>query len=356
MKWIIAIASAGIAAAVWAMPAAAQSGSDTCSDILRNGTLQTTQIQDNRYFQQIRASREQRTRRRTEDVETSADVGIPIEGVPFNASGTGNYRTTNASTSDTSRFDWISEDREFSALLSSGDPTIVSAWSRCMDNGPGGLTARFVVHSAKEALLLISWRPGRVGNPTTGFPDAHLRDNIVLPAGVTVMSGQHCLLASNRITEGTCEVNLQLDSATRTLAVSLNTDRGVGAHAYLPQRLRHAVSSRPHIFSASDNAYRSLFREQHTVTVTHTAQLSEALTNEGWRFDPESIGFDVRKTSGGPHHRCHSPLVTDKQAYQITYQYRARTSFEDRDDRNTRLKCLGTPTARLVRDRWIAMD
>jgi hypothetical protein len=351
MKKHVLIAGGAFAIGVCSAPAIAQG--NTCSDVLRNGVLRTTQIQDNRYYQQIRASRNIRTRSSTREFKSAAEVGIPIEGVPMQAKGKGDYRGSDGRTSDLSRFDVITDDHEVSTFLSSGDPDILREWGKCMDTGPGGLFLRFKVNSPREALLNMTWKPGRVGSPT-GYEDAYLTADYDFPEGVVVVGGKECLLASHPL-KGECLVTLQFDSSARPLSVAMNTNRHVGAEAYLPQRLRHAVDFTPYAFTAADRIKRNISpRGSNTTSVSHTVQLSEELTMAGWRFDPQSVRFTVEKTYGGPHHRCLSALITDKLYYQITYQYVARRSNEDSADRNTSLVCVGRPIARLIRDRWVS--
>ena len=337
-------------------PALASERSDQCRDILVDGTLKLSSFKSNQNYQLIEQSRLKTITTENTGQSNSYGAGATVYGVPLS----GEYETTKSDNrsrvTDQSNFRYISSNNEVDTLLSTGDPVIVGAWTKCMTERAGGLAMRFETKNGRDAILFISWIPGRAGT-MQGYRDAKLFRDYHFPPEIEVRSGQDCLLARRSIV-GECQVAIRLPDSLSDLEVSFNTNRGVSANAYLPPRLVYDANNRiPYRFGKSDLIKRTFKRERNPIKVRWTAQLPKTFLDQGWRFDANSAQFVVEKTYGGPHHTCkyRPEKLVSGDSFQITYEYVARTSWEDKDDRNTSLKCEGRPTANLIRHRWLPM-
>jgi hypothetical protein len=219
----------------FASPASADNG---CKDILVSGTMTTTQMRSHTFFLQILAAEfAQKTDEQT-DEKLSHDGSMSWAGIgmggKFNKDDAKRYIQELRSKLDISTV----LNHESSVLLASGDPQIVGAWSKCMQERRG-LSMRFEASSAKSVALILEWYAFPVAPDVS--TDTYLKEDILIPKNkekdIQIVSGKDCLSHENPLRDKIpCTVNLEFTSGETDLLLTANAIHGT-TDAYLPQRL-----------------------------------------------------------------------------------------------------------------------
>jgi hypothetical protein len=207
--------------------------SDSCKDVLADGTMKSTTIKSSTFFSQLLAAdlaqkSDHETDEKLEHDGTMGWAGITMGG-KFTKQDVKRYidelRT---------KFDISTVMRnETSTLLASGDPVIVKAWKDCMQD-KHGLAMWFEAKSPTSAILQILWYAPPT--PTGVSTDTKLKEDIKIPQDITVEYGQDCLKASKPLHDKVpCSVKLLFKSGARDLLLVANSTLAT-ADAYLPPR------------------------------------------------------------------------------------------------------------------------
>ncbi|MYZ49632.1 hypothetical protein [Propylenella binzhouense] len=149
---------AGVVALTLALLAAAEAeaSQDLCKDVLVNGTMAVSSWTNDIFLSQVLQSREltEAERGRATGIQTGMEV--PIEGLPVSGHGNANDRRRYyESAQKFIDFRRLYKDQS-SAMIASGDPTIVGAWRDCMRSSRG-LFVHFEPVSAGTTRLHVEW-------------------------------------------------------------------------------------------------------------------------------------------------------------------------------------------------------
>ena len=334
------------AACVAASPAMAQQG---CSDILRDGTFQSSNYRENSFFKQIIYSRFLSSSFQQSKRDQSLGFGVPVGEIVLG----GNYTEAqfNQKKQDVRRelSNQVVASNEVHTALASGDPTIVNAWTQCMAQAGGQLALRFEAVSPTEAFGEIAWYPGRAGE-FTGVETTVLDEDIYLIEGVTIVQGSACIKAGRVISRNACRFTVKLPDARTTIAVAVNAQHG-SAKAYLPPRLKFVRDVAPYQFNASDRLEEKFQRGQGTPS--RTIQLSAVQIAQGWRLDPKTAAAPIEIVHLGRWvHSCTARPI-EVHFYSLTYSYHGIGVDRNPPDRNTSITCRVNPRIQMVRERWI---
>lgn len=219
----------------FASPASADNG---CKDILVNGTKTTTELRSHTFFLQILAAEFAKKTDEQTDEKLSHDGSMSWAGIvfggKFNKDDVKRYIQELRTKLDISTV----LNHKSSVLLASGDPQIVGAWSKCMQER-SGLSMRFEALSAKAVTLILEWYAYPVAPGVS--TDTKLKEDILIPKDkekdVQVVAGKDCLSAKNVLRDKVpCTVNLEFTSGATDLLLIANAIHGT-TDVYLPQRL-----------------------------------------------------------------------------------------------------------------------
>jgi hypothetical protein len=127
-----------------------------CDSVLRDGVFQSTKINENRYLRTVFAARLATTDKGVAESKRGGGITIPIEGIPIGAEySEEEYKSWQKSL----RASWDIEEivkHDTEILISSGDSTIVKAWSDCM-RSQGGFAVRLVEKDKTNLLLKMTY-------------------------------------------------------------------------------------------------------------------------------------------------------------------------------------------------------
>lgn len=126
--------------------------------------------------------------------------GVPIGEIVLGSNYTEAQYNAKKSEIQSEYFNQVNASREIDIALMSGDDAILEAWTDCMRAKGGGITARFDPVSPTEVFMHVEYfNQGPVNQD-------RLREDVVLPAGVTVVAGRDCLKKKNAMTTA-CRVS-----------------------------------------------------------------------------------------------------------------------------------------------------
>lgn len=330
--------------------ASAQSA-DRCSDVLRDGTFQTSSYRENSYFQQIIWSRFLSSSFQQSKTDRALGFGVPVGEIVLG--GDYNEATFNQKKADIRRemSSTVTAANEIDVALASGDQAIVGAWSQCMSQRGGYVSLRMTPISATQAFAAISWSPGLAGSHT-GVEATTLEEDFQLPEGMTFSAGAQCFRAGRVLRANPCRATINLPSAKSDLALSVNAEHG-SAEAYLPPRMVLIRETRPFIVQPAHRLNRTAFREEKRVAgeITLTTEEIEA----GWRLNPASASVRVEIINEGHWvHDCNQPKW-EADLYSFRYDYRMFASQRNSPERNISIHCQVHPSINMSRDRWVAL-
>lgn len=332
------------AALLFATNAFAQAPNDRCADVLRDGTFQWSQVKDNSYFQQIVWSRFLRSTFESSKTDRGGGFGIPVGEIVLG----GNYSEAQYNAKkqqiQSEYFNQVTSSREIDVALSSGDPEIVGAWSRCMSERSGGLSIRFDPVSATDVFLILEYRIQGSQSYDT------LDQAIALPAGVQVVDGAQCLQRRRRINAGNpCTATLRFASALTTAAVVVN-GRSSGDRAWLPARITLAREVKPYAFQPAQRLEE--YANKRTATPRATVTLTPQEISQGWAFDTATAQLNLYVVSvNNSRNRCFDE-VNSATPYSYTYGYTIYAG--NRRRRDGHIHCAANPVIMMKRDVWVA--
>lgn len=217
------------------------SAGDECKDILVDGAMKRTTLRSHSFFLQVLAAEYAKRSSQENDEQLSHDGTMEWAGITFggkfNKNDVKKYLDEVRSKLDLTTV----STNESSAVLSSGDPEIVRAWTGCMMRY-GGLGIRFKALSPTKVLLSIEWYSYPVGSGVS--TETKLKDDIRIPPDVKVLQGKECLTKNNPLRDRIpCTVNLEFSSGVEDLSLVANATLGT-ATAYLPPRRVLIISER----------------------------------------------------------------------------------------------------------------
>lgn len=220
---------------------------DECKDVLVNAVFNTKSVKWDSYvstsiISDIDASSDKAK-------SSSADFGIPIDGIPFSI---GVKDAARVRTNLSQHYNFQAVRKEVgSLLLMSGQEAIIGAWKTCM-TGKSQLGVRFEPldgRVGRQTLIHIEYfRPG--GTATADPPSLTLAEDVYLdPGEVTVKAGAACLKKGRIFNPGdSCTVQLVVSSAWAVvpLVLSLKSASTEFARtAYLPPRAEMIGETEP---------------------------------------------------------------------------------------------------------------
>lgn len=221
---------------------------DRCMEVLRNGTLQNFDLSQTAYFQQVLATRFSSMTYEESKKERAAGLDIPIGEKVM---GSANYSDSQFRKKQSQIRNQLDLSTTSSSALdvavTRGDPTIIAAWSKCIDQSDvGGLELRFLVRSPTEATATLNWKAGK----STVY-ETKLLEDVLLPDRVRVRANASCLKAGRVLRHNRpCTAILKLPSATETIFTMATSTEGESNQAYLPARMRVREETRSYDFGA----------------------------------------------------------------------------------------------------------
>ena len=282
-----------------------------CRDILANGTYSYQQYLNNSSFMQIVYTHFLQSDFASSHEATIAGMKVPVGDIILGADYSKEKYAERKQQLESTNFSKIDQRNETSALVSSGDPTIVGAWSKCMDNSSGVfVTLEELQPTLARALIEYRFPPG--GKPMS------LDADIVLGPGVVVRSGQGCLTTAQMYNhKEQCAVTMDLDTPLRTLFV----DAKIGistAYAFLPKRVELQTFVNDVVFTAKDTLVGAGNGEYRDVT--NVVNLPANLKQDGWRFDTSQKLFNfVILAAGDGNKSCYQPTANGSTPTQLQY-------------------------------------
>jgi hypothetical protein len=208
---------------------------DSCSDILKDGTMAKTNYKSNDFLQQIIHSRYFRQAYDKAKNDTSFGANIPIDdimvGVEWNQKTYEEHQEAIRRSLDFNRV----EQHELEIAISSGDPVIAEKWADCMKNDQGGLFIWFVPQNAKTAVMHVYWNGGK-------FKPGPLQITSIKsePARTWSRRTSNCLWVGRKYDSGRgCQEPITLLSSTADLVVTADGKGSASgdSSAYLGPRL-----------------------------------------------------------------------------------------------------------------------
>ncbi len=331
-----------------------------CEEILQDGTLKAVQFESSDEYQlAIYKAFANST------YSQSKNSRVLGAGIPFGEAvmGTldyseGDFEEKRAQVRDVLSTNFSSAS-SLNFAMSSGDPVIVDAWSRCMSERGGFIKIEIERRSADIVGLQISWN---AGNSTV--TSATLRDDIYV-GDKTVLQGAYCLEKGTELMTGApCPVLVKLDNSSDSLLVSVNSDAG-SETAFVPPRMRLTREVRPYNYLAGGCAtpppanYRKIaewgqrcplriagFAKRQTLDYSASLTLGEELVNDGWVFDSSSaqLNLSQHRGRGDDGNRCTGARIS-ASSFVVSYGYKA----EGKGDRNVTTVCSALATVNIER-------
>jgi hypothetical protein len=332
-------------------PAFAQ---DRCADILRDGTIQLGNYSENSYVRQILIRRFLNSSFETSKTDMSASATVPVGEIIMG----GKYSSSDYNRKKRLLQSYFSSDmtetREIDVAISSGDETIVGAWSECMKKHNQPLLVRIEQQGAKRAEVTIEYAGGG------GSGSTRLLRDVKLPTGITIESGgEHFRRGARFVARTPRKIVLRMSNAITPVSVNVSTNAG-DAVAYLPPRLKFSRLNRPLAIEKLRTAKRkdnvdavrtyTLYgvgsnAGNINLTATSFGGGSEA---EGWFFDT-SVPFTPKLITRRSYY-CER-LKHSVQPSFISYSYRLRAG-----DKNATTICEVSGVVMLVNEVWRAQD
>lgn len=342
---------AASATLAYAGPASAQ---DRCADILRNGTVKLSSYSENSYVRQILVRRFMSSSFESSKTDTSAGGSVPIGEIIMG----GKYSRSDYDRKKRSLQNYFKSDmtasREIEVALSSGDETIVGAWTSCMKSRNEPLIVWIEQQGPRRAVVNIEFTGGR------GQGETVLNSAVRLPPGVVIESGSEYFMRGARFVAGTRRsVVLTMKDAITPVSVNIDTEAG-NAVAYLPPRLIFKRISRLLAVDRLRGSHKRgtvSFARTYTLyglgdqpgNINLTAQSFGGGPEAGsWFFDttaPSSLRLLTKRSS-----RCERLSVNVQPGF-VTYGYRIQTK-----DRNATTICEVSGVLTLVNEVWRSQD
>ncbi|WP_156647748.1 hypothetical protein [Methylobacterium sp. Leaf87] len=331
------------------MSRAEAEASDQCSDIIKDGTLQTVNIRTNDLLQQVILDRLSRMTYEESQKDKSFDANIAIGpkklGVGYDEKQFRRYQDDLRRQLDTSLT--ISQQRDIA--LASGDPTIINAWSNCMDK-KGGLSVRYIINNKNSAFAIVEWRAA----PKSGVPEVFLTEDVKLDENIAEdRSDLECLKKGRVLITGTaCTAHLYVKSARTPIMLIVKAASKNGsvedASAYLPPRLRYQVTRKPY-FTKMANSNEDFYFEGAKKDGDGDFPLSRTVDpteNGGWRFDPQSIEQSFSTINNVNRGDC---IASPPKANSFTSYF----SFRVRSNSSGTQVCRMYPRIDLIKEEWV---
>lgn len=307
------VIKSSFAALVYAVSATPASAQDSCGDILKNGAFDSVDMSSRSEYQEIITSRflssTYEGSRRTDSGIGGKSIGEMVMGNAYTKNEYDQKKAMLRQSYDRT----LTQTEEWSLATRTANPSIVTAWEKCM-NTPSGLLARFETRpgDGRNATLVLSFRSA------VGVTSATVAGDTTLPKGVQFVSQNQfnrCLKDGAIITDSAqCRVALTVE-ASQPVSIIISTQRG-DAEAYMGKRLRWNYTRKP-------------FRETRDRTVTPNRSSTEAgiITipvedlNAGFSFSPGSIEISgPHRIYGSGDARCIN-LRNTPRATEIAYSY-----------------------------------
>jgi hypothetical protein len=284
---------------IFSQPASAD---DTCKDVLVDGAMQRLTLRSHSFFLQLLAVEYAKKSSEENDEQLSHDGSMEWAGITFggkfNKNDVKKYLDEVRTKLDLTTL----SNNESSAVLASGDPVVVQAWTSCMLRH-GGLGMRFEAQSPTKAVLRIEWYAYPVASGVS--TETKLKNDILIPPDVKVVQGNECLKKSNPLRDKIpCSVNLEFKSGADDLLLTANATLGT-VTAYLPPR---------RILVAQREPWRPQPGELETVGVyafaDDTRSRSSCLSpKKDWSFVEATMEARANFISGNSSHsRCTAEL------------------------------------------------
>jgi hypothetical protein len=334
------LAAIVIAASSFAAPAYAEE----CKDILVDGTFRNVNWQEKSYYQNLLYARFASL---SYD-QSKTDMGLSAP-VPIGKAVIGKLEYSQSEFYERKReientlFKQLTDSRELSVVMSSGDETIIGAWKDCISRRGGGLAVTVKPLTTTVAEVSVEYFAVRTDYQTELAEDADLiNDNGRLgPQDIEIITNAACLKKGAKLAHNgdPCVSRIKLRDAKTPVVIALRTANNQTAYRYLPPRLRPGTAepkgyqftpncgpgSFPSDPEGASRQFASfaprcpdfLFRaaKRGTAAGAYTVTLSPELLKEGWRFDSESASLSLQVPRGNGHRgsKCSSKVESVSQ-------------------------------------------
>jgi len=318
---------------------------DQCRDILQNGTVQYSRIKDNSYFKQIIYSRFMSSSYEQAKTDTTGGFGVPVGEIVLGGNFTNDQFNEKKRNLEKENYQSITASRELDVALTSGDATIIKAWSDCMKN-KGGISLKFDVASPTEIFATLQWFPTDTLRETT------IEEDINLPPGASITQGAGCFKSGRvLIMNRPCEAVIKLPDALTTLAFAVNTPGG-STRAYLPQRIERIKETKNYAITEPNVLNASAYRDNKKVK--SSIQLSDEQIVQGWILDVDSANLNLEILRALDGNYCKKRQIV-LNSYAFEYELEAEGN-RNGAGRNSSAVCKLTPSIMLSRERWVPMS
>ncbi|SEP51205.1 hypothetical protein SAMN04487843_1461 [Methylobacterium sp. ap11] len=279
------------------------------------------------------------------------DANIPLGESIVGIGATSNDQKRKKEEIDQKFYTSITSSQMLDLALTSGDPVIIDAWSKCMSK-KGGLSLRFIVNNSKSVTAIVEWFIP-VG---TSQSYVTISQNARIPPEVDLENSDlTCFEKGKTIRAGAaCKSNIRLKDAASPINLVLkaeyNSDPVEDADAYLPPRLREVVSRKQFDFSSSSQCAEfkkaNIWVKKGTINKQFSCMIDQEMF-PGWSFDlksfeviPETIGVAGKDSACNVHDQRGS-------VYELNYSIGAYSAVDGTQS------CGATAKVEIIKNDWI---